>query len=69
MFIPGINVCQISLHWVKWKKCFLHKAGSYFVYNVCQIYKKAQMIVNLSETAFYKVSKVSPDSTTHMLAC
>lgn len=54
-------------HLVKWRQCFLHRAGSYFMYNVCQIYKKAQMIMKVSETAFYKVSKVSPDSTTHKI--
>ena len=36
-------------------------------YNICRIYKKAQMIKDMSVTALCKVYRVSPDSTTHKL--
>ena len=36
-------------------------------YNLCRIYKKAQIIKNFSETVFHKVDEVPPISTTHQM--
>ena len=50
---------------------FLLKDKKKFMYNICWIYKKVQIMQNESETEFHRVYKVSPTQQltklTHLL--
>lgn len=35
--------------------------------NICQIHEKAHVTENLTQTAFHKVDKVSPNATAHKI--
>lgn len=51
--------------WTNWYNVFYEDNENIFMLNICWINEKVQIVKNLSETSFYKVLKVPPDSTTH----
>ena len=62
---PRSTQVNTYMTWTNRYKVFYEDSENISMLNISWIYKKAQIVKNLSETSFYKVLKVSPDSTTY----